>query len=491
MKMRQNSKYSPENSKLKIYAVARLVSLLLMGGAYAGEHGDLDVLEETREAMPRVVSSRASEMYEVQAFDESQASESQATRTEVAEYKRDETEYVKAVKEAWNVNKKLEVMQERDEESPQLELQAHSLAQSIHAYEDKLEEAIDKGVQGTLIEEGISTTFSKKPSVVRKIKTLIEQREEENVLCLDGGGMRGVGTLTMLAALEMKTGLKTHQLFDRIYGTSTGGLAAILLARGLSANEVLNLYLEEGKIIFGRSTWDVITNPGGLLGATYNPGGLESVIQKYVGDATLSDVKIPVTVTSVNSETGALQLLSSEDEDTKDVTMLEAGRATSAAPTYFPAKKVMTKKGEYTAIDGGVGYNNPATIAFDHARDRYKEQGRKVRINMLSLGTGSETFLQLNENAGKLGFGSPGNIPGYFMGIKAREVEDTMARLHKKGKIQNYARVQFGLEQQVDLADYSDATLKKLQLVAWERALGKEMSDFAQMLNKQKRNTKH
>ncbi|AIL12999.1 hypothetical protein IM40_04965 [Candidatus Paracaedimonas acanthamoebae] len=474
---------------LKLYAALRLGSLLLMGTAYAG-HGDVDVLEETREAMPRAVATHLGSSYDASIF-EGQASEPHATKEQVAEYKKDETKYAKAVKEAWHINKKLEVMKERDEEVPQLERQAQNLARSIHQYEDKLEKAIDQGVQRVTLEESVSSTFSKKTSIVRQVKTFFENKAEENVLCLDGGGMRGVGTLTMLAALEMKTGLRTHQLFDRIYGTSTGGLAAIMLARGLSAHEVLNLYIEEGEIIFGRSTWDVITNPGGLLGAAYNPEGLESVIKKYVGDATLTDVKVPVTVTSVNSKTGSLQLLSSEDEETKDVTMLEAGRATSAAPTYFPAKTVKTKSGEYLAVDGGVGFNNPAAIAFEHARDHYKTHGRKVRINMLSLGTGSEAMLQLNENAGKLGFGNPGNIPGYFMGIKAREVEDTMARYHKKGKLQSYARIQFGLEQKVDLADYSESTLKMLQQVAWNRANEKEMSDFAKLLLKQKRHTKH
>ncbi|MBN9412917.1 MAG: patatin-like phospholipase family protein [Candidatus Paracaedimonas acanthamoebae] len=486
MKARQNPKCAQKKSKLKIYAATRLASLLLMGGAY-GVHGNGGSLtEENRDVMPS-----ASRMHSIaceSSFVEGETSEPAVSASQVTEYKKDEVEYAKAVKDAWQVNKKLERAEAGA--GSELEQQAQNLAQSIHHYEDRLEEAIDGGVQRAVLEEGISTSFSKKPNIIKKFITGAGSREEENILCLDGGGMRGVGTLTMLAALEMKTGLRTHQLFDRIYGTSTGGLAAILLARGLSANEVLDLYVKEGKVIFGRSTWDIISNPGGFLGATYRPEGLESVIKKYVGEAALSEVKVPVTVTSVDSKTGALKLLSSEDGDTKDVSMLEAGRATSAAPTYFPGIEVTTKKGSYTAIDGGVGYNNPATIAFEHARDRYKEQGRKVRINMLSLGTGTESFLQLNKNAGKLGFGNPGNIPGFFMGITGQGVEDTMARLHKKGKLQHYARIQFGLEQKVDLADYSELTLKKLQEVAWATAHGEEMSAFAKLLNKQKRDIK-
>ncbi|MBN9343282.1 MAG: hypothetical protein J0H87_02730, partial [Holosporales bacterium] len=156
---------------LKLYAALRLGSLLLMGTAYAG-HGDIDVLEETREAMPRAAANHHEGSYQTQVL-EGQTSEPHVTKAQVAEYKENEAEYAEAVKEAWQVNKKLEGMKERDEEAPQLEQQAQTLAQSIHHYEDKLEEAINSGVQRELVEEGISSTFSKKPSIVRQVKTFL------------------------------------------------------------------------------------------------------------------------------------------------------------------------------------------------------------------------------------------------------------------------------------------------------------------------------
>lgn len=488
MKTRHTSQYAQRNSKLKIYAAARLASLLLMGGAYAGGHGDSDILgEENREAMPHQ-GSRMPSVSPQQSFLEGQTTEPHVTKAQVVEYKRDEAEYAEAVKEAWHVNKKLEVMKENGVEAPQLEQKAQNLAQSIHHYEDKLEEAINSGVQRDLVEEGISSTFSKKPSVVKNVlssvKNLVMQKEEENILCLDGGGMRGVGTLTMLAFLEMKTGLKTHQLFDRIYGTSTGGLAAILLARGHTANEVLDLYMKEGGVIFGLKAWDKVTNPDGFLAAKYNPEGLESVIRKYAGDATLADVKVPVAVTIVTNEKGKTKLLSSEDEDTKDVSVLEAARATSAAPTYFRSKTITTKKKVLTVSDGGLGANNPGTRAYQHAKDQYKAQGRKVKINMLSLGTGQEEFFMIPENTGKAGIVS--QLPGIFMKTQMQEVERAMKRLHRKGSIQNYARIQFGLDQPVDLGDYSAGTLQKLMIAAWNRANKNDMSDFAKLLVKQR-----
>ena len=49
------------------------------------------------------------------------------------------------------------------------------------------------------------------------------------VLCLDGGGIRGLTQLEMLSQLEKLTGKKVTELFDWIIGTSIGGIAALCL----------------------------------------------------------------------------------------------------------------------------------------------------------------------------------------------------------------------------------------------------------------------
>lgn len=45
------------------------------------------------------------------------------------------------------------------------------------------------------------------------------------ILALDGGGIKGAFTASILAAWEQDTGLRIVDHFDLIAGTSTGGMA--------------------------------------------------------------------------------------------------------------------------------------------------------------------------------------------------------------------------------------------------------------------------
>ena len=52
------------------------------------------------------------------------------------------------------------------------------------------------------------------------------------ILCLDGGGMKGLAQIEVLSQLEVATGRKITQLFDWIVGTSTGAIIALGLVYG-------------------------------------------------------------------------------------------------------------------------------------------------------------------------------------------------------------------------------------------------------------------
>lgn len=54
------------------------------------------------------------------------------------------------------------------------------------------------------------------------------------VLCLDGGGIRGLVLIQMLLALEGALGRPIRECFDWIGGTSTGGILALALVHGIN-----------------------------------------------------------------------------------------------------------------------------------------------------------------------------------------------------------------------------------------------------------------
>lgn len=54
----------------------------------------------------------------------------------------------------------------------------------------------------------------------------------DRLLCLDGGGIKGLVLIQMLIALEKEAGRPTRELFDWVAGTSTGGILALAIIHG-------------------------------------------------------------------------------------------------------------------------------------------------------------------------------------------------------------------------------------------------------------------
>ena len=62
------------------------------------------------------------------------------------------------------------------------------------------------------------------------------------ILSLDGGGAKGFYTLGVLREIEGLIGCPLCERFDLIFGTSTGGIIAALLALGESVDSIHALY---------------------------------------------------------------------------------------------------------------------------------------------------------------------------------------------------------------------------------------------------------
>jgi len=194
------------------------------------------------------------------------------------------------------------------------------------------------------------------------------------VLAIDGGGIRGLYAANILRELEARTQKPLSSLFDVIAGTSTGGILALGLttpnAQGqpkFTTENLVKLYESEGNKIFEKSLIRQIQTLGGLGQNKYSHEGLNSILFKYFGNTTLSQALTNVMVTSYNIEEARPYLFRSDKAKkslSEDHYMLQAARATSAAPTYFSPAHFIARDGKrYTLVDGGIIDNNPALDA--------------------------------------------------------------------------------------------------------------------------------
>ena len=231
------------------------------------------------------------------------------------------------------------------------------------------------------------------------------------ILSIDGGGIRGIVPGKVLVALERKliekTGNSEARLadyFDMIAGTSTGGIltCAYLCPDDsgrprFTAEEVLDLYLKKGKIIFRRNPWKAITTLWGLLDEKYQSKGLEKALKEYFNDHKLSELIKPSLITAYEITHRKAFFFTSHDagERSADFYLTDVARATSATPTYFEASRIISMDMEILSlVDGGVFANNPALCAYAEARMHFKKPNSEEKISakdmvIVSLGTGT------------------------------------------------------------------------------------------------------
>jgi hypothetical protein len=244
------------------------------------------------------------------------------------------------------------------------------------------------------------------------------------ILCLDGGGIRGLIEVQILTMLSMNvfddsSGKKLIDCFDLISGTSTGGILATALAEQLPLDQCHQLYMDLGKKLFrhpyffggGVKAFHYLWN-----GEEYDSDLLTSMIQQYLGSGPLAQVnphkKFFVVSTNATKEAWKPYLFRSyhkpkedttkkKDEDSKvkysksgapilsgnsRSTVPEALRATSAAPTFFKPFLYNCKNGTIkTFVDGGLTANNPTELAIFEARALWPD--REIEC-IVSLGCG-------------------------------------------------------------------------------------------------------
>jgi patatin-like phospholipase/acyl hydrolase len=213
------------------------------------------------------------------------------------------------------------------------------------------------------------------------------------ILSLDGGGIRGAFVASALATFEQATGRRIVEHFDLIAGTSTGGIIAIGLAMGATAEDIRRFYETQGPKIFPKR--DGIHKWLGRVGDVFRPrfssAGLRAAMQSVVGDRPLKEATTRLVIPTYDVNTGKVYLFKTPHNPGyahhADVTAVDVALATSAAPTYFPAHTI---PGRGIFVDGGLWANCPAMVGLVEAISFLDQQPEQVRI--LSLSTTSYPF---------------------------------------------------------------------------------------------------
>lgn len=229
----------------------------------------------------------------------------------------------------------------------------------------------------------------------------------KRLLALDGGGIRGILSLEILAKLEddlrrvtNRPDLVLADAFDYIGGTSTGAIIATGLALGFDTQRLRTLYLERGAEMFDRAR---------LLDRVrhlYDDEPLAAILREELGaDTTLGsdDLRTLLLVVLRNATTDSPWPLSNNPaamfndralpDCNLDLPLWQLVRASTAAPIYFPPETVRLGGNEFVFVDGGITpFNNPALQLFVMATApayRLRWPTGAEDLLLVSVGTGS------------------------------------------------------------------------------------------------------
>lgn len=196
------------------------------------------------------------------------------------------------------------------------------------------------------------------------------------ILSIDGGGIKGVIPAAFLATIEEATDKRIVDHFDLIAGTSTGGIIALGLGLGLSAQDILGFYVNEGPAIFEQEV--SATNTGRFVAALrryrqrarrlikpkYGADHLKVALRRALGDARVGDSSTRLVVPAFDAHRREIHVFKTSHHErfTMDwkVPAVDVALATAAAPTYFPTH--VTENG-IGLLDGGLWANNPVGLA--------------------------------------------------------------------------------------------------------------------------------
>ena len=279
----------------------------------------------------------------------------------------------------------------------------------------------------------------------------------KKILALDGGGIRGMMTVEVLAEIETLLRRKLARgddfvladYFDFVAGTSTGAIIAACISIGMKVSDIRTFYISSGEEMFDKACLlkrfrykfedeKLAAKMQEVFGkqATLGSDRLRTVLMMVMRNAT-TDSPWPV---SNNPNAKYNQRIYDDgrprDNCNLDIPLWQLVRASTAAPVYFPPEVVTVGSQEFVFVDGGITtYNNPAFQAFLMATvEPYKMGWAATEASMLvvSIGTGTSPEANADLDPGEMNLlYNASSIPSALMYAALNE-QDMLCRIFGK-----------------------------------------------------------
>ncbi|MCH8146684.1 MAG: patatin-like phospholipase family protein [Planctomycetes bacterium] len=207
-----------------------------------------------------------------------------------------------------------------------------------------------------------------------------------HILSFDGGGIKGLFSAAVLAAIEDDLGIEVTDHFDLITGSSTGGIIALGLGLGMRPRRIVEFFVEQGPKIFRNRL--KLRGCIQFVRRKFPQSPLEAALRdpKTFGERLLGESRKRLVIPSYNLGEDDVYIFKTPHHERlrRDwkVPAWTVAMATSAAPTYFPAVRIVDG---IRLIDGGVWANNPTMVGITEAVSMLGVE--LDRLKVLSLGT--------------------------------------------------------------------------------------------------------
>lgn len=315
-------------------------------------------------------------------------------------------------------------------------------------------------------------------------KSKDETRKVFKILSIDGGGIKGLYSSTILEHFEERFNSYTSDYFDMICGTSTGGLIALAISLKISAKDISKIYTEHGGKIFPNHSKIKSIYKQVFGGGKYTDKALKEALSSVFGEKKLADSNNLLCIPSY-SVTDARPWIFKHDHKEGELSRdnkakyIDVALATSAAPTYFPLAQIAYYDNKQF-IDGGVWANNPTLTGLIEALTYFVGEGKDFQeIAILSISSLSHTggkptglkrqrgFISWRNDLFETSMNGQSLFTDYFM-TKVHEISDVPV---------TYTRIPSAniSSKQESLIQLDVATSKALELI---RGKGNDMGEI-------------